>query len=168
MTKGVQRSTNSSGWKVRAGQGVVKDEGLGASGWNHIKHPSPQPFLQPLFYMGIQGLLKLKMIYTTRDGGGGEQGQILGKATGSIKQPGIQPGDRGGRRSTSSPCPLQLEDTWVCAWRQLAPKPAVPRPQAPLPECGSLEQARQRGRWFSRYLTSGDCLWLQAQLLGLC
>ena len=62
----------------KRGQEMPRDKGV--SGWSHIKCPSQDAFLQPLFYMGIQGLSKLRMVNTIRQGCW-EQGQILGKAT---------------------------------------------------------------------------------------
>lgn len=60
MTKGVQGSTNSSGWKVWAGQGVVKDEGWGATEWNHIKHPSPQTLFAAIILYGDSGPFEIE------------------------------------------------------------------------------------------------------------
>ena len=67
-------------WMESEGKECPEIRGSGASGWSHIKCPSQDAFLQPLFYMGVQGLSKLRTVSTTRRGCW-EQGQILGKAT---------------------------------------------------------------------------------------
>lgn len=90
------------------GQGMPRDKGVRGSVGGVTKCPSQDAFLQPLFYMGVQGLSKLRMVKNTTRQGCWEKGQILGKATGSmrgsIKRAGIWPGDGGAGNGTPSPC----------------------------------------------------------------